>query len=102
MAQSLNALQAAYFRIAARAWNDAAYRARLFTEPADVLREEGIDLPAGMKIKALEDTRDTMHFILPAPPAGGELTAELLSKIAGGVGSIDTQIYRDGRLLATK
>jgi hypothetical protein len=102
MNQSLNPLQTAYFKIAARAWSDPAYRARLFTEPAAVLREEGIDLPAGMKIKAVENTSDTAYFILPAPPADGELPEEWLSKVAGGIMGVDTQIYREGRLLATK
>jgi hypothetical protein len=83
MNQELNPQQA-YSKITARAWSDPAYKARLMENPAAVLKEAGIDLPAGVQVKAVENTGDTAHFILPAPPADVELTEESLSKVAGG------------------
>ena len=84
MNQPLNPTHAAYSKIAAQAWSDPAYKARLMANPAAVLKEAGIDIPAGMKVKAVENTGDTAHFILPAPPADVELSEESLSKVAGG------------------
>jgi nitrile hydratase alpha subunit len=84
MNQPLNSTQAAYSKITARAWSDPAYKARLMADPAGVLKEAGIDMPAGMKLRAVENTNDTAHFILPAPPTDGELSEESLSKVAGG------------------
>src|SRR5262245_16943545 len=80
MNQPLNPTHAAYSKITAQAWSDPAYKARLIADPARVLREAGIDVPAGMKVKAVENTGDTAHFILPAPPVDGELSEESLSK----------------------
>jgi hypothetical protein len=84
MNQPLNPQQAAYYKVTARAWSDPAYKARLMADPAGVLKEAGIDMPAGMKVKAVENTSDVAHFILPAPPADVELSEESLSKVAGG------------------
>jgi nitrile hydratase alpha subunit len=84
MDQALNSTHAAYSKVTARAWTDPAFKARLMANPAAVLKEAGVDVPSGMKVKAVENTSDTAHFILPAPPADGELSEESLSKVAGG------------------
>ena len=76
--------QVAYYKVAARAWSDPAYKARLMADPAAVLKEAGVDLPAGMKLKAVENTENVHHFVLPAPPADGEMSEESLSKVSGG------------------
>ena len=41
----------AYSRIVANAWSDDAFKQRLLTEPAAVLRENGIELLAGMQVQ---------------------------------------------------
>src|SRR5262245_36486748 len=84
MTEAMHPQQVAYYKVAARAWSDPAYKARLMADPAAVLKEAGVDLPAGMKLKAVENTGDTMHFVLPAPPAEGEMSEESLSKVSGG------------------
>ena len=84
MNQPLNRHEAAYSKVTAKAWSDPAYKARLMADPAGVLKEAGVELPKGMKVKAVENTSDTLHFILPAPPADGELSEESLSKVSGG------------------
>ncbi len=69
----------------ARAWTDAAYKAKLLRDPHAALAEAGVELPAGMNVKVLEDSADTQHLVLPAAPENaGELPADQLEKLAGG------------------
>ncbi len=84
MNQPIHPQQAAYSKLVARAWSDPAFKARLMADPTAVLAEAGIAVPAGMTLRAVENTDDTAHFVLPAPPASGELSEESLSKVSGG------------------
>jgi hypothetical protein len=52
----------------AKAWADEGYKQRLLSDAPAVLKEEGVDVPAGMKIKVVENTRDTVYMVLPAAP----------------------------------
>lgn len=52
----------------AKAWADEDYKKRLMSDSPKVLKEEMIDVPAGMKIKVVENTRDTVYMVLPAAP----------------------------------
>ncbi len=57
------------------------------SDPHAALVEAGVEVPAGTTIKVVEDTADTRHLVLPvAPGDAGELSAEELEKVAGGVG----------------
>ncbi len=70
----------------ARAWSDADYKAKLLSDPHAALVEAGVEVPAGTTIKVVEDTADTRHLVLRvAPGDAGELSAEELEKVAGGV-----------------
>jgi len=72
--------------VTTRAWSDPAYKAKLLREPHAALAEAGVKVPAGTRVTVVEDTADTRHFVLPVAPANaGELSAEELEKIAGGV-----------------
>ena len=67
----------------ARAWTDADYKARLLSDPHAALAEHGIKVRDGIKVKAVEDTRDTKHLVLPvAPENASELSKEELEKAA--------------------
>ncbi len=68
----------------ARAWTDAAYKARLLSDPHTALAETGVEIPAGTKIKVVEDTADTRHLVLPLKPEG-ELSDQEIEQLAGGV-----------------
>jgi hypothetical protein len=68
-------------RIVARAWDDAAFRRRLLAEPACVLREEGIDVPAGVAVRVIEgESADAAEeetcFWLPPRPDGADLVED--------------------------
>lgn len=59
-------------KIVAMAWADEGYKARLRAEPAAVLAEEGLEVPAGVAVRILEDTETEIHLVLPAPPGVAE------------------------------
>ena len=47
------------------AWRDDAYRERLLADPAGVLAEAGLQLPAGCRVTALENTGKVWHLAVP-------------------------------------
>ena len=64
--------QKIWAKIVAQAWADETYKARLLAEPAAVLREEGLEVPADKAIRIVENTDAQVHLILPAlPPDSG-------------------------------
>ncbi len=66
-----------------RAWTDDAYRAKLLNEPHTALAEVGIEVPAGVTIKVVENTADIAHLVLPVvPEKAEELSMEELEKVA--------------------
>jgi len=69
----------------ARAWVDLGYKARLLSDPQAALAEAGVEIPAGTTVKALENTADTTHLVLPVAPNNvGEMSSDELEKVAGG------------------
>lgn len=79
-------------RFIARCWSDAAFKARLLADPAAVLREEGVEVPAGIQLRVLEDTAQEVHLVIPVRPA--ELSDEALDNVAGGGGIFGDLIFR--------
>jgi hypothetical protein len=73
-----------YGQIVARAWSDQDYKGRFLADPATVMREVGIEIPAGVQVKAVENTPHLLHLALPPPPSD-DLTEEDLTQVAGGV-----------------
>jgi hypothetical protein len=64
MAASIKA-QTVYGAVIAKSWKDANYKQRLLADPHQILKEEGLDLPADVKIKVLEDSAQIKHVALP-------------------------------------
>ncbi len=72
-------------QVIARAWSDPDFKARLLSDPKVVLVGYGIDLPTGLNLKIVENTADTIHFVLPATPSqAGDLSDADLETLAGG------------------
>jgi hypothetical protein len=71
-------------QVVAMAWSDEAFKRRLVTEPAAVLREQGMDVPPGVEVRVVENTARVQHLVLPPQPAEGELSEEQLAQAAGG------------------
>ena len=84
MSMSSEDLLAQAQRVVAKAWADDAFKAALIADPRATLAQEGIALPEGLTLKVLENTADTLHVILPPPPAAA-LSDEAVGAVAGGV-----------------
>jgi len=73
-------------KVVARAWHDAAYKAKLLRDPHAALAEAGVEVPAGTKMKIFENDADTHHLVLPvAPPNSGALSRLELEKVASAM-----------------
>jgi len=59
-----------YQQVVAKAWGNDMYRSKLLRDPTGTLKAEGIDIPAGVEVKVVEDSAKLMHFVLPVKPAG--------------------------------
>jgi hypothetical protein len=73
-------------QLVAQAWADEKLKQRLIANPAAVLQEHGIEVPAGVDMRVVENTDKVSYLMLPPKPAGAvaELTSGQLSGIAGG------------------
>jgi hypothetical protein len=75
--------QKAWGKVVAKAWSDELFKKRLLADPKTVLKENGIEIPADMTFKVLEDSTKVIHLILPTKPS--ELSDEELEQVAGGL-----------------
>jgi hypothetical protein len=71
-------------QLIAKAWADDNFKKRLIADPGAVLKEHGINVPAGMQVKVVENSSQVVHVALPPKPPAEELSDEELSKAAGG------------------
>jgi hypothetical protein len=72
-----------YGQLVARAWADEAFKRRLLAEPAAALAEQGIPVPPGVEVRAVENTDRVLYLTLPPRPSD-ELSDEQLDAVAGG------------------
>lgn len=72
-----------YGQVVAKAWADDDFKTRLLQDPAAVLSEEGLPLPQGIEIRAVENTDKVLYLTLPPKPSE-ELSDDQLSSVAGG------------------
>ena len=79
----------AHEKIVTKAMRDPAFRAALLKDAnAAVEKELGVKIPAGLKIKVVEDSATTVHLALPAAAKKGELSDSDLENVAGGAGKM--------------
>ena len=71
-------------QLIAKCWTDKGFKQKVLADPAATLKAEGMELPAGLSIKALENTDKMFHLVIPAKPADLDLTDDDLVKVAGG------------------
>ncbi|NEX17842.1 MAG: hypothetical protein C1943_14795 [Halochromatium sp.] len=64
MAASIKA-KTVYGAAIAKSWKDASYKQRLIDDPKAMLKEEGLDVPADVSVKVLEDSDQIKHIALP-------------------------------------
>jgi hypothetical protein len=81
-------------RIIAKCWEDTGFKQRLLADPAATLKAEGMQVPAGLSIKAVENTDNLFHLVIPAKPA--ELSDEDLQMVSGGGAHVDACVCWGG------
>lgn len=67
-------------QLIANCWSDEGLKQRLLADPEATLKKEGVEIPAGLSVKALENTEKLYHLVIPLGPT--ELADEDLNKIA--------------------
>ncbi|MCF4965695.1 NHLP leader peptide family RiPP precursor [Nostoc sp. CMAA1605] len=72
--------------IAAKAWQDAAFRKELLSNPKAVIaRELGTTLPSNLQIHVFEEDNNNIYLVIPpVPSVDEELSEEALEQVAGG------------------
>ena len=86
MTEQRNQLRNQLADLFAACWKDETLKQRFMSDPKAVLAEYGMDVPDGMAVNVVENTDNTVHITMPAPPSGhGDLSDEELSNAAGGV-----------------
>jgi hypothetical protein len=71
-------------QIIAKAWADEAFKQRLLADATAVLKEEGVPVPHGLTVKAVENSRKVFHLVIPPKAPEGQLDDEQLAQVAGG------------------
>jgi len=72
-------------QIVAKAWSDDEFKKRLISNPKEVGKEFGMNLPDGIEVKVVENTDKVFHFVLPPRPSD-ELSDVDLGGVSGGAG----------------
>ena len=75
-------------QIVAKAWADDNFKKRVLSNPAAVLREHGVQMPAGVDLRVVENTDTVTHLTLPPKPKTEveELNDGELASVVGGLG----------------
>jgi hypothetical protein len=84
MAGEQHGFETKWGELVSKAWADPALKKRLLADPAAVLNENGLLLPAGVTVKVVENTDKLCHLTLPLAPSAAELSEEELEAVAGG------------------
>jgi hypothetical protein len=69
-------------KVIAKAWADERFKEKLLKNPAQTLKEMGIDLPAGQKIEIHSQSDKIIHLVIPQKPKG-EMNAQELKNVSG-------------------
>jgi Nitrile hydratase, alpha chain len=72
-------------QIVTKASQDEKFRKRLLADPATVLKESGMEVPAGIRLRVLENTDQDLHLVLPPLQKDKELSDAELEGVAGGL-----------------
>jgi hypothetical protein len=68
-------------KIIAKAWIDDEFKRKLLTDTAAVLKEEGVEVPEGIVVRAVENTDKLFHLVLPPKPDIKEMNDEQLQRL---------------------
>jgi hypothetical protein len=76
-------------RIIVKCWSDESFKKNFFSDPAAILKAEGVTIPQGLVVKAFENTGKLLHLVIPVQPTG--LSDDDLDQVVGG-GCMNTSI----------
>ena len=77
----------------AKCWSDDSFKQQLLADPVATLKAEGVELPAGVSVKVLENTAQIIHLVLPVRAT--DLSDADLDAVAGGKGGNGGNTMRD-------
>ncbi len=78
------ACQDFHAKVITKAWKDASFKKKLQTNPRQALEEIGMNIPANVNVKVVEDTNSSYTFVLPVSPASAKNLSEMeLDAVAG-------------------
>lgn len=78
-------------QIISKAWEDEAFKRRLLANATEVLKEEGVTVPEGLKIKVIENSEKTYHVVIPLKPESKALSVQELYSMSGGAVDCNTK-----------
>jgi len=71
-----------YKQIIVKCLADKVFKADFMSDPAKVLKENGLEIRDGVKLHVVENTETDCYLVIPAKQ-GPELTDDQLDRIAG-------------------
>ena len=78
----------AHEKLIRKSMEDESFRQELLRDPKSALEQElGASLPENVEVRAVENTHDTIHLVVPSKSTAerfGELSDEELDTVAGG------------------
>ena len=80
-------------QLISQCWEDQNYKQAFLANPEKILKEAGIDLPADLRIRVLENTPTILYSIFPAT-----LTAEYLAELTKGLSDQKFALPEGGEL----
>ncbi|BAF60509.1 hypothetical protein PTH_2328 [Pelotomaculum thermopropionicum SI] len=69
-------------RIMKKVQTDGEFKKALTANPREALGRMGVQVPAEIEVKVVEESPEVLYLVLPADP--GELTGEQMDRVAGG------------------
>jgi hypothetical protein len=80
-------------QIIAKCWADEGFKKKLLADATATLKAEGEELPAGLNYKAVENTDNLVHLVIPLKPT--DLSDEVLDKVAGGAMTVAEWYFKE-------
>jgi hypothetical protein len=91
-----NPNQEKWAKLVAATWTNEDLRKKLLSDPHAVLKEHGIELPAGVDVKVVQNTPQVFHMVLPPKPwvseVEGQTVDDRLQSIVDGLAGGETTL----------
>jgi len=68
MVQSGDERKKAWAKVVAKAWADDGFKEKLIKDPIPILKENGVEFPAGAKLNVIEAEGGEVYLVIPPKP----------------------------------